>query len=205
MKKIISLVVPIIFAAIMRCMGQVTVSPEIGVSYLPFSVYSIQDWETHSNRIDYLIGMSGSLPISEKWYVNMRISYCGRERVKWKHSSIEQSFSHEYTHNDINIDFSTNFKITEMLHIGAGPMLIRKINSTLSAVGDIYGQSYTYSVNRFQYGVQFALSADFRFIILKLEYGRKIFKADNFLLYNITGKDRFNMTLAVPITKREKR
>lgn len=205
MTKTISLAAIIILAATMRCTGQVNLSPEIGISYLPFTIHSIQDWEAKSNRIDYLIGVSGSLPIGEKWYINMRISYCGRERVKWKYSSIEQSYSNLYTHSDLNIDFSANYKVAKVLHIGIGPMVIRKVNSSLSSVGDIYGQSYTYSVNGFQYGVQSALSADFRSLILKLEYGLKIFNADRIIFDVVTGKNRYNVILAFPIKKKEKR
>lgn len=201
MKKIIILVAFIIVAATLQCIAQVSISPEIGVSYLPFAVYSHS--MARSNRIDYLLGISGSLPISEKWYVNTRISYCKRERVKWWDSSIEQGWNSEYIHSDLNIDFSANYRITEIFHVGAGPVVIRKINTSITSVGDRYGQSYTYSGNGFQYGVQSAFSTDFRFFILKLEYARKIFNFERNIFYN--GKDRFNMTLAVPIAKREKR
>lgn len=205
MKKIIIIAATIILAATARCLGQVTVSPEIGISYLPVTIYSAQGTKNMSNRLDYLIGISGSLPVHEKWNINTRVSYIQRKTLKWTDISFEQSYIHELKHNDLNIDFSANYKITKTLHIGAGPIIIRKINSSLHTVGDIYGQSYTYSVNRFQYGLQSALSADFRFVVLKLEYARKILNAEPKAYYGTTGRDRYNLTLAFPIRKRGKR
>lgn len=204
MKKIICLVAPIILAATMRCMGQVTISPEIGISYLPFTIYGSSSI-TQSNRIDYLLGISGNFLISEKWYVNTRVSYTRREPVTWINHNFAQDYIYELKHNDLNIDFSANYKISKTFHIGAGPIIVRQINSTLSSMGEIFGESYSYPVNRFQYGIQSALSADFRVVVMKLEYARKILNAEPIILYGTTGKDRYNMTLAVPIGKRKKR
>ncbi|HRK80019.1 MAG TPA: hypothetical protein PLZ12_01160 [Saprospiraceae bacterium] len=209
MKKIIIIAATIILAATARCIGQVTVSPEIGISYLPVTIYGANSI-AQSNRIDYLFGISGNLMLSEKWNINTRVSYIRRETLKWTDHSFKQDYINELKYNDLNIDFSVNYKITKTFHIGAGPIIIRKINSSLHTLGNIYGQSHTYSVNGFQYGVHSALSADFRFFILKLEYARKIFKANNVLFYNTlfyntTEKNRYNLTLAFPIKKQGKR
>ena len=92
------------------CEAQVTISPEIGISYLPLKLYGATT-ENMSNRIDYLIGISGRFPIHKYWIIDTRISFINREDLRWTDLCTCPGYLYtDFRHYDINIDFSLNKK-----------------------------------------------------------------------------------------------
>jgi len=176
--------------------GQITISPEIGISYLPFTLYGANT-ENSSNRIDYLLGISGSIPIYEKWHINTRISYVDREDIKWTDLCICPGYQYtQYSHSDLNIDFSANYQLYKWFYIGGGPSIIRKFNSSL--LHKFLLEDYEYSLSSFEYGFNISLQISvMQKLGVKFEYARKI--QNNEISYDISGNNRYNLLLSYSI------
>ena len=107
--------------------SQVTLSPEIGISYLPFTLYGANNMK-ESNRMDYVFGISSQFQIHKKWFVNSKISYVDREDIKWHDLCFcPEFFYDELRHYDINLDFSLMKTLGSKIKLGVGPSLIVKV------------------------------------------------------------------------------
>ena len=179
--------------------GQISISPEVGVSYFPFE-YGIAH-EFTSATFGFLAGMSGMIPIHERWHVNARVSYALRKDLVWEyHGIIPGALRAEYEHSDINIDFSINRRCLDWLHIGIGPSAIRKINSMYSWK-NIYEDGsediiFKDRLDRFNYGVHAVLGIKLKGLSLKLEYYRQL--RDEYQK-TFVGSNRYNAVIAYPI------
>lgn len=179
--------------------GQVTISPEVGGSYFPYRWGNLGD---DINTLDFLLGISGTVPIQAQWCVNVRVAYVFRENLFSEHFGFMpgSKLIVEYIHSDINIDFSVTRKFLDWLHVGIGPSTIRKVNSVHSwkyVSGDGSEDSITYErLDRFNYGFNAILGVQFKGVLLKLEYYRQL--KDEY--QNIfVGKNRYNAVIAYPI------
>ena len=107
--------------------SQITISPEIGISYLPFDLApAVGGRIIHSRKVNLLLGVSAQLPIHEKWNAKLRISYTDRNDVEWgENGAFGPGADYEWKHKDINIDLNAHYKLSKNLSIGIGPSLIR--------------------------------------------------------------------------------
>ena len=182
--------------------GQISISPEVGLSYFPFG-YGFTEWRS-SETIDFLIGVSGIVPIQEQWYVNARVSYVPRKNLAWDELGFTPwLMSYRYEHNDLNIDFSINRKLFNRLHIGMGPSIIRKMN-TLYSMTYIYEDgseelAFSRRLDRFDYGFSATVGIELKGCVFKVEYYLQV--KDNYRNYrnNFVGSNRYNAVIAYPI------
>jgi hypothetical protein len=188
--------------------SQVTLSPEIGLSYWPISTRSLTSGQIYtSRRLDYLIGMSGAVPFNEKWNLNMRIYYIKREDIKWS-DSVFGSRGNEIKHSDINIDISAGYNVFKNVSFSAGPSIVRKLNSSVhSHWGSISGGLYTisHSIDRFFYGFNLASSIDIKKFIIRAEYARFFWDQDDPNWGYFWGGHRYNLVLSYPVFTGKKR
>lgn len=184
--------------------GQITISPEVGVSYFPIEYgYNGSTGKRHfSEKTAFLIGVSGKIPIQEDWNINARISYTSRENLAWRewYGFIPWIMDYTYEHDDLNLDFSISRKLFNSLFAGIGPSIIRKINTTYSMNRTYEDGSdelmFNKNVDRFNYGINAYLGVEFKGVLLKLEYYRQL--KDEY--QNIfVGKNRYNAVIAYPI------
>lgn len=181
--------------------GQITISPEIGISYLPFTLYGANT-ENSSNRIDYILGISGSVPVHEKWHINTRISYVDREDIKWTDLCTCPGYQYtQYSHSDLNIDFSANYQLYKWLYIGGGPSIIRKFNSSLLHKNIMEGDVRK-NQDEFEFAANVLLSIKFFRFTIKAEYARKL---QGYTVdwagpsFKPLGKNRYNLLLSYSI------
>lgn len=181
--------------------GQISISPEVGGSYSPFG-YGFTEWRS-SETIDFLIGISGIVPIQEKWYVNARVSYIPRKNLTWdEYGFAPWAMRHRYEHSDLNIDFSINRKLFNRLHIGIGPSIIRKMN-TLFSLTYIYENgseelAASSRLDRFNYGFSATAGIELKGCVFKVEYYLQL--KDNYgNRNNFVSNNRYNAVIAYPI------
>ena len=94
--------------------SQITISPEIGISYLPSTLFPVSPWgrdadNVKSKKPNLLLGISAQIPIHKKWNARLRISYTGRNDIEWVESSDFNSLfdtHYEWKHQDLNIDLN---------------------------------------------------------------------------------------------------
>lgn len=189
--------------------SQVTISPEIGLSYSPFEVESLGSLESGSNasnRVDPLVGISGTVPLNEQWNLNMRISYAPREDLKWISELpgiIPVKGRVKYEHDDFNIDLSGYYDLSNIVQMGAGISYVRTINGWTSYQTyyppDLSEQNYEGSkqLSESKYGAFAGCSIMLRYITFKLEYSCFFF--DSIENSSLGGKNRYQFTLSVPL------
>lgn len=178
--------------------GQISISPEVGLSSFPLR------WnDTKSgNDVNFLLGISGTVPIQKLWYANARISYTPRNNFVWEaHGSFPPAtLRMEYIHSDLNIDFSINRKLFDWFHIGIGPSVIRKINTVLLSTYTFEDGSEGYALRSredgFHYGFNLIFGVEFKGIMLKLEYYRQL-KEEN--QRSFVGSNRYNAVIGYPL------
>lgn len=185
--------------------AQVTLSPEVGISYLPFKFVGANR-QTYSEKGNLMFGLSAQLPLYKKWHISTRMSYANRENITWVDLCLCPGYKYNrYEQSDINLDLSAHFLLNDYLHIGIGPSIIRKIKTNIIFLDTLISPEEVYlSENRFEYGVQAIVSYHTKFIALKLEYTRKLY---NYQLdrYILRGRNRFNLVVSAPISLGRKR
>ena len=198
-----------IFLVSAKLAGQITVSLEAGVSYWPFALETLNSGTRYSNRIDYLVGVSGMVPVHEMWHLNMRLSYSSRENMRWRDLVFCPGYEYsEYTHNDLNIDFSVRYQALSKVSLWAGPSIVRKINSATSIRYEIGApcESSTRQADRFIYGFYLASGINIKELIVKIEYTHLFGRDPDLRPYrSISGRHRCNLVLSYPIFKGKNR
>lgn len=163
------LIIIICSIAFCKINSQVTLSPEIGISYLPFTLYGANAMK-QSNRMDYVFGISSQVQIHKKWFVNSKISYVDREDIKWHDlCTCGEFFYDELRHYDINLDFSLMKTIGSKIKLGIGPSLILKV---AEVEGGGIQNPYIYGGNKELYGVNSIVRFQLRNVHLNLMYIR---------------------------------
>ncbi len=198
MKTDIAATVILIGLIIQAGFSQVTISPELGISYLPFTLRGGNS-QQKSNRIDFLIGVSGQLPIQEKWYINTRLSYVNREDIKLFDLTLNPDYlGHIYKHNDLNFDINNNYKFFENLHLGLGLSIIRKINSSIEVKYETM-DDMVFNEDQFLYGTNINAIFNTNYISIIFSYTYLIQEEKS--LYSATkiGKSRYDLILSVPV------
>ncbi len=176
--------------------SQITIHPEVGLSYFPFAYY--ENAKANFKRIDFLYGVSAYLPISDKLNAQTRISFTDREdiRFSWGDSRDYQYRYSDYIRSELNLDFRLNIYLTEFLNWGIGASLIR----TFAEIKDTHWnhdntERYTYyGNNKFSSGVNIGLSAKLDRWRIHLYYLRTIRVKD--ILFYHTGRNRLDLTVS---------
>lgn len=149
--------------------SQVYLSPEIGISYLPFVLYGANNMK-QSNRIDYIFGISSQFQMHKKWFVNSKISYVDREDIIWHDlCSCPEFFYDELRQYDINLDFSLMRVISNKLKIGIGPSFIVKV---AEIEGGGVQNPYLYGGNKKLYAVNCRVGFQLNNVQFNLMYVR---------------------------------
>ena len=173
--------------------SQISISPEIGLSYLPFDLKG-QNASVSSNKIDYVIGLSAQIPLAEQWSVKTRLSFSDRNDARWMESCICPGYQYtEYSQADINVDFILNYHLRHFVFIGAGPSIIRKIDSYLWE-NNLLAEIPRISQNKFEYG--FTVGVMFNLINwnFSIETMRKLFN-QSIDFFPLKGDYRFNIII----------
>ncbi|MEN0006256.1 MAG: hypothetical protein AAF798_19045 [Bacteroidota bacterium] len=196
MKKIFLLLL-ITLGPYSMCEAQVTISPVAGFSYSPFTVLGID--ATHSSsRIDYVLGVSGNIPIHKKWSLSANVSYVDREDMKWSDKCFCPGYLYDrFTHSDLNLDFDVNYEIKSWLLLGIGPSITKKLNvRSIIKYDNFQGEnlSVDQSLNiPFQYGYNIAIQfLPISRLNIRLEYAARI--GDDRIQYpRVIGSTRYSL------------
>jgi hypothetical protein len=199
-KRVLVLVLAILCVAL-NGKGQVSISPEAGISYFPFTIVTASAGQRHSNHLSYIAGVSGSVPVHQNWRLSLRVSYSARENVEWTELLVCHNKT-TYTHNDLNLDASAHYQVSRLLSFWAGPSIIRKLDSYYTVRIPSSPCSAPYSsdrrLDRFLYGVNSGIGFNARSLVIKAEYFYLI--TDELLgSFDILGRQRYNLVLAYPV------
>jgi hypothetical protein len=195
-------------SAQLKLNGQITLSPEVGISYAPFTLFTASnDRRVTEKRLDYLIGLSGSVPVHERWSIICRVSYSDRENINWTENPICAVDINVLSHSDLNIDFSLRYHLLRKVSLWAGPSIVRKINSTLHTYTEPNNPcgyySYTDRLDSFIYGFNLAASVNIQELIIKAEYAHINWEPEIFA--DFSGTHRYNLVLSYPLFTGKKR
>lgn len=185
----------VVFFSLNYVTAQVTISPEVGVSYLPYKIYGANS-EAESNRLDILLGLTARVNILKKWYVNTRVTFINREDVRWTDLCFCPGYEYtEYRNNDLNMDFNGYYKIYKPISIGAGASVIRKLNTSLYEKHNLIEDNFI-SQNRFIAGANLSANIDLGPFYLTMMYMRKIHNHEITVYRLEEGRDRFDLTVS---------
>ena len=177
--------------------SQVTLSPEIGISYLPFTLYGA-NIKKQSNRMDYVFGISSQVQIHKKWLVISKISYVDREDIKWHDlCTCPEFFYDELRHYDINLDFSLMKTLGSKIKLGIGPSLILKV---AEIEGGGIQNPYIYGGNKKLYGVNSIVRFQIKNVHLNLMYIRIFNGLSGYATPD--GNNRLDLTLGYSLFSR---
>lgn len=220
MKNILVLILALCFTSATELFSQITVGPEIGVSYLPFVVdfkeWEQQDYSTNkaSKRAVFIFGLSAQVPFSDKWHMNMRLNIANRGLVKWTHvqDHWQVRIDHEIQQRDFNIEFSFLYKIHNRIHFGLGPTYVRKFDSYYSGLlsNPDDGSRIPIDLNGINFGINSVLRYDINRYSISFFYVRKLkdefipLENNPFIIVKgpqpeIVGKNRFDLTIGMKL------
>ncbi len=186
--------------------SQITISPEIGISYLPFTLYpgTLGSFRIiNSKEVNLLLGVSAQLPIHKQWDAKLRISYTNRNDVEWFESgngSLSSMFDLGWKHQDLNIDLNIRYNLYKNISVGIGPSLIRSFIEFNEANRQDREVSQR-KANKFYAGLNAGISLEIEKLTFNLMYlrtrrysGRTIVRAPN-------GDNRLDLTIGYRIGK----
>lgn len=178
--------------------GQVSIIPELGVSYAPFTLYGANITNT-SNRLDYLFGINGRFNVNERLLMNTRLSYVDRENFKWTELCICPGYLYSaYEQQDLNLDFNILFSYKQLLNAGLGASIVKKINT--SFISKNIDSEDIRDLSNFYYGMNGVLEVEYRKFHLKIMYVRR-FKPDDLVFYLTEGQNRFDLSIGYSLLK----
>ena len=190
--------------------AQITISPEIGISYSPFEITQVTGIgefnQTESNKSNLYIGLSIDLPVHENWYVGTRIGYNSMQSVVWSHWGFIFNENLEFKHFNVNMDFLLYRKLFSNFDIGIGASIVKKFNSRLIVENSRdLGMINNYNKDFSYYGVSLGASYSFKYFDINVDY-MKTLNTDHVLIYADTyrNKSRLNATISVPIRTQRK-
>ena len=172
--------------------AQVKVSPEIGGSYAPYTIYGINTQHT-SNRLDYLFGINGSLQISKHFLANLRISYVDREDFKWLDLCLCPDYLYSaYTQSDLNVELSLLYSFNSTFYVGGGYTLVRRMN-TAYFYKEVDSE-LTRHYNDFNSGMHLMAVYHYRRFYARLTYAHRFQPYEPAYLF-FEGQNRFDLTV----------
>jgi len=172
--------------------AQVKVSPEIGVSYAPFMFYSANT-EQVAEGVDYMLGINGSVQLTDRFLANLRVSYVDREDFKWQDLVLRPKYLYStYTQSDLNMELSLLYTISEAFDAGAGYTLVRRIKSEYF-INDV-DEDFLWQYNNWNGGFHAMIVFHYRRFYARLTYARRFQPYDLVFLFS-EGQDRFDLTV----------
>ena len=203
MNKILTITILLLFLSINNLSSQVTISPELGVSYMPFTLYGANT-KNVSNRIGALIGLSAKLQIQQKWFINTRISYSNRENIKWSDLCTCPGYLYsEFRHWDMNIDFSL-MASWNSFSFGIGPSFTKKIGELKNVNNEFEDQNTTETKSDDIFGFNSLVAIDItKTIGITIFYNRILTNMEE--LFSPNGQNRLDVTLSYKLMSRGNR
>jgi|GEM_PF-5179567 len=179
--------------------SQVTICPQLGVSYFPLTAFGANGFDK-SNSLDLTFGISAQFPINKKFIFESRISYVGRSELYWTDNSFSYSTSTNIKHNDFNFDFFLLKKIVNNIDFGLGLSMTKKINSSIEIENSFnMGQVEILNYNNFDFGLNVNSKITISHVSFYLEYVRKI-SSERVNFIEIAGLNRLTVYIGVPIS-----
>ena len=207
-KKLLLYFFIVFFFSTFSLNGQITISPEIGLSCLPFTFYpqTLGSFNIiHSKEVNLLLGVSAQMPVHEKWNTKLRISYTNRNNVEWVESgssSLSDIFDSGWKHQDLNIDLNLGYNLYKNISIGVGPSLIRSFGEFTRANRED-SEIFSSKANKFFFGLNAVVSLEIEKLTISLMYlrtrrynGRTPVRLPN-------GDNRLDFTVGYRIGKRK--
>ncbi len=174
-KKILLYLIIIFFFSISSVNSQITVSPEIGLSYLPFTLYPQTRGEfriINSKELNFLLGVSAHMPIYKKWDAKLRISYANRNNVEWSEfRDFDPGSDFTWKHQDLNIDLNVRYQLSKNISVGIGPSLIRSFMER-NQIEREDGEAFQLKINKFFFGLNAGISLKIKKATVNLMYLR---------------------------------
>ncbi len=172
--------------------SQVTIGPEIGISYLPFYIQG-NIYKHHSKKVTYQFGISGMVPISKKFTVGCKVSYTDRENISYHTDNYLPTYF-EFKHFDLNFDFILNYPIHKYIHIGIGPSITAKFfQSKIAENNRPENIHYLNDGREFMYGVNSRISIPVKRFRFNLIYSKVLSKYETDLFP--IGNNRYEFTV----------
>jgi hypothetical protein len=172
--------------------GQVTIGPEIGISYLPFYIDDLVR-NRHSKKVAYQVGISGMVPISKNFTAGCKVSYVDRENISFGFNSFNPQYF-EFKHFDLNFDFILNYTVHKYIHIGIGPSVTAKFFQ--SKIWEPYRPEIFLYLNdgrEFMYGVNSKISIPVKRFRFNLIYSKVLSKHE--IGFFPKGNNRYEFTV----------
>jgi len=182
--------------------SQVVISPEIGVSYMPFGTDL-----GGKKRVDFLFGLSGQIQLTPSSFISPSVSYVNRENVGfWTYGFAFDAFT-TYKHSDINIDLIYQRKIYNNILIGIGGSLIYKLNTNISESSvtheGIWFRTDYHDKADWWKGINLTLLYQLNPVEIKLKYSYFFKTGDNLLGFGFLKEDieknRFDLMVSYPL------
>ena len=185
--------------------GQISIIPEVGVSYLPFHLNGANT-DIFSRKADMIYGLSALMSIHNNWIISSRIAYADREDHMWMELCTCPGYQYtKFEQSHISLDFGILYTLSDYFNVGIGPNVIRRLKTGTTILDTAISPNPIYSSeDRFEYGFQFLFGVDVSFAVFRLEYGRII--DNNQLRYpRIEGRNRYNAIIGIPILRSERK
>lgn len=182
--------------------SQVAISPEVGISYQPFTLYG-GTVTNSSSGIDFLVGVNGEMYLSDNYLLNIRVSYTNREDFIWTDICLCPTLEYtSYEHSDLNIDIDLLYQLTRNIKLGIGPSVVRKLDTRLITK---YSNLETIDeFNDFYLALNGMVSLNFDRVVLKLYYVRR-FESDFTIYYPTLGNNRIDLSFSYVLFRNGKR
>lgn len=186
--------------------SQITISPEIGLSYLPFTLWPgifSSSGVINSKEVNLLLGVSAQLPIHKQWDAKLRISYTNRNDVEWveyRNGSPSNIFDLGWKHQDLNIDLNIRYNLYKNISVGIGPSLIRSFIEFNRGNREDREASQR-KANKFYAGLNAGISLEIEKLTFNLMYLRTRRYSGQTIVRAPNGDNRLDLTIGYRIGK----
>ena len=194
--KIFYITLSLFLGSLFTTYSQASISPEIGVSILPFQV----GWDPVATK-DLLLGITIKVPVSDKWSIAARVSYTDREDVTWGRirapTSVDGHYIYtKYEQEDMNVDLYGVYVYRNRLILGSGVSMIRKLKSRYSEMWERI--TYEEEARKYIYGLNAKVAVRIYRMNIGVDYMRILY-LDRFWNGFRNDKHRFSATISFPI------
>lgn len=180
------------------CFGQLTIAPEIGLSYIDsgLNLRQIAD-EGPPDNTRYSFGLSVSYPVAEVLRVGVRSVYVTRPTSKsWTYIEDQDYISSEYRQNDLDFDLELKYLFMERFNLVGGYAITNKVNSeVIHTFSDRVESTEPFSNRRTGWLV--GLDYCTRFVDLQFRYIN--YGKEDLMFIGTWKSSRFDFSVAYPI------
>ncbi len=198
MKNLLFLLILLLWLNPEQGRSQISILPEVGVNYMTHKMDELYFIE-RPNKIQILFGVSAQIPLNDEWYFTNRISYSRRTNMSWQQDVDFVPYlllNSSYKQNDLNIDLSMNYVVSEYISIFSGPSIIRSFGTeTHNYIEDDTAYKDLFYINSFGLGINTGVSYNINRFKIKFYYLRMFRTKMNLLNYYL-GMNRFDVTVS---------